>query len=231
MKDEKMKLSVVMPVYNEIKTIEEIIKRVMAVDLDKEMVIVDDCSIDGTREFLQKINDPRIRVFYQEKNMGKGAAVRRGIQEAAGEVIVIQDADLEYNPEEYHKMLEPILDGRADVVYGTRFGGSTTRVHLFWHYLGNRILTLFSNMFTNLNLTDMEVCYKMFKAEIIKKINLRSNRFGFEPEVTAKVARMHCRIYETPISYAGRDYSEGKKIGWTDAIGAFYHIIRFRFFD
>ncbi|HUU29851.1 MAG TPA: glycosyltransferase family 2 protein [archaeon] len=226
-----MKLSVIMPVYNEIRTIKEIIRRVMIVDLDKELVIVDDFSTDGTREYLKKIGDQRIRIFYQERNMGKGAAVRRGIQEASGDVIVIQDADLEYNPEEFHKMLEPILDGRADVVFGTRFTGSTTRVHLFWHYLGNRILTLFSNMFTNLNLTDMEVCYKMFKAEIIKKIRLRSNRFGFEPEITAKVARMHCRIYETPVSYAGRDYSEGKKIGWKDAINAFYCIIRYHFFD
>ncbi len=226
-----MKLSVVMPVYNEIRTIEEIIRRVKAVDIDKEIVIVDDYSTDGTREYLQKISDPLIRVFFHEKNMGKGASVRTGVAAAAGDVIVIQDADLEYNPQEYHQLIEPILDGRADVVYGSRFRGSTTRVHLFWHYLGNRILTLFSNMFTNLNLTDMEVCYKMFKANVIKNIRLRSNRFGFEPEVTAKVARMGCRIYETPISYAGRDYSEGKKIGWKDAITAVFAIAYFRFFD
>ncbi len=226
-----MKLSVVMPAYNEIETIEEIIGRVMAVDLEKELVIVDDGSTDGTREFLNRLSDPRIRVFFQEKNQGKGAAVRRGIAEANGDVIVIQDADLEYNPEEYHRLLKPILSGQADVVYGTRFGGSTTRVHLFWHYLGNRMLTLFSNMFTNLNLTDMEVCYKMFRASIIKSIRLRSNRFGFEPEVTAKVARLRCRVYETPVSYAGRDYSEGKKIGWKDGISAFYCIIRYHFFD
>ncbi|MBN2288495.1 MAG: glycosyltransferase family 2 protein [Candidatus Glassbacteria bacterium] len=226
-----MKLSVVMPAYNEIDTIEEIIRRVLAVDLEKELVIVDDCSTDGTREYLEKLSDPRIRVFFQERNMGKGAAVRRGIAEAAGEVIVIQDADLEYNPEEYHQLLEPIRKGLADVVFGTRFGGSTTRVHLFWHYLGNRMLTLFSNMFTNLNLTDMEVCYKMFKSSIIKGIHLRSDRFGFEPEVTAKVARLGCRIYETPVSYAGRDYSEGKKIGWKDGISAVYCILRYHFFD
>lgn len=226
-----MKLSVVMPVYNEIRTIEEIIRRVKAVDIDKEIVIVDDYSTDGTREYLQKISDPLIRVFFHEKNMGKGASVRTGVAAAAGDVIVIQDADLEYNPQEYHQLIEPILDGRADVVYGSRFRGSTARVHLFWHYLGNRILTLFSNMFTNLNLTDMEVCYKMFKANVIKNIRLRSNRFGFEPEVTAKMARMGCRIYETPISYAGRDYSEGKKIGWKDAITAIFAIAYFHFFD
>jgi len=226
-----MKLSVVMPVYNEIRTIEEIIRRVKAVDIDKEIVIVDDYSTDGTREYLQKISDPLIRVFFHEKNMGKGASVRTGVAAAAGDVIVIQDTDLEYNPQEYHQLIAPILDGRADVVYGSRFRGSTTRVHLFWHYLGNRILTLFSNMFTNLNLTDMEVCYKMFKANVIKNIRLRSNRFGFEPEVTAKVARMGCRIYETPISYAGRDYSEGKKIGWKDAITAVFVIAYFHFFD
>jgi len=226
-----MKLSVVMPAYNEIKTIEEIIRRVLAVELEKELIIVDDSSTDGTREFLSKLDDARIRVFFHEKNTGKGAAVRWGIAEATGDVIVIQDADLEYDPEEYHNLLAPILDGRADVVYGSRFKGSSIRVHLFWHSLGNRILTLFSNMFTNLNLTDMEVCYKMFKAPIIKNIRLRSNRFGFEPEVTAKVARLRCHICEIPVSYAGRDYSEGKKIGWKDAVSAFYSIIRFHFFD
>jgi glycosyltransferase involved in cell wall biosynthesis len=226
-----MKLSVIMPVYNEVRTIEEIIRRVKAVDIDKEIVIVDDGSTDGTREYLQKISDPLIRVFFQEKNMGKGAAVRTGVATATGDVIVIQDADLEYNPQEYHQLIKPILDGRADVVYGSRFRGSAIRVHLFWHSLGNKILTLFSNMFTNLNLTDMEVCYKMFKAQVIKNIRLRSNRFGFEPEVTAKVARMGYRIYEIPISYAGRDYSEGKKIGWKDALVAFCCILRYHFFD
>ena len=226
-----MKLSVIMPVYNEVRTIEEIIRRVKAVDIDKEIVIVDDGSTDGTREYLQKISDPLISVFFQEKNMGKGAAVRTGVAAATGDVIVIQDADLEYNPQEYHQLIKPILDGRADVVYGSRFRGSAIRVHLFWHSLGNKILTLFSNMFTNLNLTDMEVCYKMFRAQVIKNIRLRSNRFGFEPEVTAKVARMGCRIYEIPISYAGRDYSEGKKIGWKDALVAFCCILRYRFFD
>jgi len=226
-----MKLSVVMPVYNESRTIEEIIRRVKEVDIDKEIVIVDDFSTDGTRQYLQKINDPVIRVFLHEKNMGKGAAVRTGIAQVAGDVVLIQDADLEYDPQEYHQLIEPILDGRADVVFGSRFRGGTCRVHLFWHSVANKLLTTLSNMFTNLSLTDMEVCYKVFKTPVIKNIRLRSNRFGFEPEVTAKVARMHCRIYETPISYSGRDYSEGKKIGWKDAVIAILAIIYFRFFD
>ncbi|MFH1070441.1 MAG: glycosyltransferase family 2 protein [Candidatus Glassbacteria bacterium] len=226
-----MKLSVVMPVYNESRTIEEIIRRVKEVDIDKEIVIVDDFSTDGTRQYLQKINDPVIRVFLHEKNMGKGAAVRTGIAQVNGDVVLIQDADLEYDPQEYHQLIEPILDGRADVVFGSRFRGGTCRVHLFWHSVGNKLLTTLSNMFTNLSLTDMEVCYKVFKTPVIKKIRIRSNRFGFEPEVTAKVARLHCRIYETPISYSGRDYSEGKKIGWKDAVIAILAIIYFRFFD
>lgn len=226
-----MKLSIVMPVYNEINTINEIIRRVMAVEMEKELLIVDDGSTDGTKEILVGLNDPHIRVFIQEVNQGKGAAVRRGIKEATGEVIVVQDADLEYDPQEYHNLIAPILDGRADVVFGSRFRGGTVRVHLFWHYLGNRMLTLLSNMFTNLNLTDMEVCYKMFRSEIIKSIKLRSNRFGFEPEVTAKVARRRCHIYEVPVSYSGRDYSEGKKIGWKDALAAFVAIVYFRFMD
>lgn len=228
---EKFLLSVVMPVYNEIGTIEEIIRRVLAVDMEKEIVVVDDGSTDGTREYLRKLSDPRIRIFFQEKNQGKGAAVRKGIAEAAGDVIIIQDADLEYDPAEYHRLMKPIVDGRADVVFGSRFNGSTVRVHMFWHTVGNKFLTLLSNMFTNLNLTDMEVCYKMFRSQIIKNINLRSNGFGFEPEVTAKVARMNCRIYETPISYYGRDYSEGKKIGWKDGLTAICAIVYFRFFD
>lgn len=226
-----MKLSVIMPVYNEIRTIEEIIRRVKKVDIDKEIIIVDDFSTDGTRQYLQKIYDPVIRVFLHEKNMGKGAAVRTGIAQVAGDVVLIQDADLEYDPQEYHQLIEPILDGRADVVFGSRFRGGTCRVHLFWHSVANKLLTTLSNMFTNLSLTDMEVCYKVFKTPVIKKIRLRSNRFGFEPEVTAKVARLHCRIYETPISYSGRDYSEGKKIGWKDALIAILAIIYFRFFD
>ncbi len=227
----KFLLSVVMPVYNEIDTIEEIIRRVLVLEVDIEIVIVDDGSKDGTREYLRKLSDSRIRIFFQEKNQGKGAAVRKGIAEAAGDVIVIQDADLEYHPSEFYEMLQPILDGRADAVYGSRFRGHMIRVHYFWHALGNRMLTLMSNMFTNLTLTDMEVCYKMFRSQVIKNVKLRSNGFGFEPEVTAKLARMGCRIYEMPISYDGRDYKEGKKIGWKDAVTAFICIIRYRFFD
>lgn len=226
-----MKVSIVIPVFNERPTLMKILAMVESLPLNKELVIVDDGSTDGSRDILEDLPPERARVIFHETNMGKGAAIRTAIPATAGDVIVIQDADLEYDPEEYHNLLAPILDGRADVVYGSRFKGSSIRVHLFWHSLGNRILTLFSNMFTNLNLTDMEVCYKMFKAPIIKNIRLRSNRFGFEPEVTAKVARLRCHICEIPVSYAGRDYSEGKKIGWKDAVSAFYSIIRFHFFD
>jgi len=224
-----MKLSVIMPVFNEIRTIKEIIGRVLAVELEKELVIVDDGSTDGTREYLMGLNDPRIRVITSTRNQGKGAALRRGIQEIIGEVVVIQDADLEYNPGEYHQLIAPILDGRADVVFGTRFRGSTVRVHLFWHAVGNHLITLLSNIFTNLNLTDIEVCYKMFRTELLKSLTLRSNGFSIEPEITAKVARKRCRIYEVPVSYSGRDYSEGKKIGWKDAVTALFAIVYFRF--
>ena len=226
-----MKLSVVMPVYNEINTIGEIIRRVLKVDLEKELVIVDDGSTDGTRDFLAQLTDPRVRIFLQSVNQGKGAAVRRGIAEASGEVIIIQDADLEYNPQDYHRMLELIESGHADVVYGSRYRMESSKVHLFWHSLGNKMLTLFSNMFTNLNLTDMEVCYKMFRADVIKKIKLKSNRFGFEPEVTAKIAKLNCRVCEVPINYEGRSYKDGKKIGMKDAVNALFSIVYFHFFD
>jgi glycosyltransferase involved in cell wall biosynthesis len=228
-----MKLSVVIPVYNEQNTLHEILRRVREspTGLETEIVVVDDCSTDGTRDILEKLGLPGVRVFYQPQNAGKGAALRRGFAEAEGDIILIQDADLEYNPAEYPVLLGPILDGRADVVYGSRFLGGPHRVLFFWHYVGNKFLTTLSNVFSNLNLTDMETCYKVFRADILKKITLKSNRFGFEPEVTLKLAKLKCRIYEVPISYSGRDYSEGKKIGWKDGLAAFFHILRFAFFD
>jgi glycosyltransferase involved in cell wall biosynthesis len=228
-----MKLSVVVPVFDEHLTIAEIIRRVQAVDLglDKEIVIVDDGSADGTREILQALTIPGLKVVLHERNMGKGAALRTGFVRAEGDVVLIQDADLEYDPREYPRLLEPILDGRADVVYGSRFLGGPHRVLFFWHYVGNRFLTIFSNMLSNLNLTDMETCYKVFRREVLGKIKIRSSRFGFEPEITMKVAKLKCRIYEVPISYSGRDYSEGKKIGWKDGLAAIFHLVRFRFFD
>lgn len=228
-----MKLSVIIPVYNERATIEEIIRRVEAVDIDleKEIIVVDDYSRDGTREILQKIQNPAVKVLYHEKNRGKGAALQTGIAYAQGDIILIQDADLEYDPREYPELLEPILDGRADVVYGSRFLGGPHRVLFFWHYVGNKILTLLTNMLANLNLTDMETCYKVFRSEVLQSIRLKSQRFGFEPEVTIKVAKLKYRIYEVPISYSGRDYSEGKKINWKDGLAALYHILRFKFFD
>jgi glycosyltransferase involved in cell wall biosynthesis len=228
-----MKISIIIPVFNEKKSIEEIIKRVQAVDvgLEKEIIIVDDCSQDGTRQILEKLNYPNMKLFFHSKNKGKGAALQTGFSKAEGDIILIQDADLEYDPKEYHKLLEPILDGRADVVYGSRFLGGPHRVLFFWHYVGNKILTMLSNMTSNLNLTDMETCYKVFKKEILNKIKIKSKRFGFEPEVTIKFAKLKCRIYEVPISYSGRDYSEGKKIGWKDGIAAIFHIIRYKFFD
>lgn len=228
-------LSVVMPVYNEVRTLIMIIDRVRAIDIRKEIVLVDDGSTDGTRDLLrEKVEGhyPDVRVFYHDRNRGKGAAVRTAIEKCEGDYIIIQDADLEYDPAEYPALLAPILDGRADVVFGSRFlGGGAHRVHLFWHKVANNVLTTLSNMMTNLNLTDMEVCYKVFKSEVIKSIKLKSNRFEFEPEITAKVAKKHCRIYEVPISYSGRDYSEGKKIGWKDGVTALWTIFKYRFVD
>jgi glycosyltransferase involved in cell wall biosynthesis len=220
-------LSVIVPVYNEEKTLREIIRRIQDVDLEKEIVLVDDCSSDSTREILKELEGGNIRVYYHETNKGKGAAIRTAIPHIGGDIAVIQDADLEYNPEEYTRLIRPIVDGRADVVYGSRFKGEEVRVHLYWHYLGNKLLTTISNMFTNLNLTDMETCYKVFKSEILKSMPLKANRFGIEPEFTAKIARRKYRIYEIPISYDGRDYAEGKKIGWKDGVAAFYYIVRF----
>jgi len=228
-----MQISVVIPVYNEVSTIREIVARVQAVDLEKEIVIVDDGSTDGTRELLQEItlSHENIRVVYHDRNQGKGAALRTGFEGATGDIVIIQDADLEYDPREYPVLLEPILDGRADIVYGSRFLGGPHRVLFFWHYLGNKFLTLLSNALTNLNLTDMETCYKVFRREVLNDIQLKSNRFGFEPEFTAKIAKKGFRIYETSISYSGRTYAEGKKIDWKDGVKAIVAIIWFRFFD
>ncbi len=226
-----MKLSVVIPVYNEAGTIKEILNRVEAVPQDKEIIVVDDGSTDGTREWLTQIFDENITVLFHPVNKGKGAALRTGFERVTGDIVIIQDGDLEYNPGEYHRLIEPILDGRADVVYGSRFTGGPQRVLFFWHYVGNKFLTLLSNMLTNLNLSDMESCYKVFRAHLLEKITIKSNRFGFEPEITAKFARLKCRIYEVPISYSGRNYEEGKKITWRDGVSALFQIIRFRFFD
>jgi glycosyltransferase involved in cell wall biosynthesis len=223
-----VKLSVVMPVYNESKTIREIVRRVLEVPIDKELLIVDDGSTDGTREILRELDGKDgVRVFLQPVNQGKGAAVSVGFQNAEGDVVVVQDADLEYDPNEYPKLLAPIADGHADVVYGSRFlGGGARRVLYFWHTVGNRFLTLASNMFTNLNLTDMETCYKVFRREVVQSMRIESRRFGIEPEITAKVARRGYRIFEVPISYYGRTYEEGKKIGWRDAVSALWTIVK-----
>lgn len=225
-----MKLSVVIPVYNEHATIEELLRRVRNVDFPKEIILVDDFSTDGSRAILGRIEKelPDVKILYHPVNMGKGAALRTGFGAVTGDLVVIQDADLEYNPEEYHKLAAPIIDGRADVVYGSRFVTSEERrVLFFWHSLGNKVLTTLSNMFTNLNLSDMETCYKMFRREVLQRITIQENRFGFEPEITAKVARLGCRIYEVGISYSGRDYSQGKKIGWKDGVRALWCIVRY----
>jgi glycosyltransferase involved in cell wall biosynthesis len=237
-------LSVVIPVYNERNTILEILKHVRAVPMRTQIILVDDCSKDGTRAILDqlKADDPSLTVVFHDVNRGKGAALRTGFQHATGQVVIVQDADLEYDPSEYPRLIQPILDGKADVVYGSRFIGETHRVLYFWHSLANKFLTLLSNIFTNLNLTDMEVCYKVFRREVIQGITLASDRFGFEPEVTAKVARFRmpalggrparkCRVYEMPVSYNGRDYREGKKIGWKDGVQALYCIVRYAYFD
>jgi glycosyltransferase involved in cell wall biosynthesis len=228
----QFRLSIVVPVYNEKGTIREILRRIRAVPIAKEIILVDDCSTDGTREILRSMmSDDDLRVLFHDINQGKGAALRTAFAHATGDVVIVQDADLEYSPSEYPRLIEPIIEGRADVVYGSRFIGQTSRIHLFWHRVANGILTLVSNVFTNLNLTDMETCYKVFRREVIQSIPLKQNRFGFDPEVTAKIARRRCRIYEIPISYHGRDYSEGKKIGLKDAFEAFYCIIRYALAD
>ncbi|HJZ64154.1 MAG TPA: glycosyltransferase family 2 protein [Candidatus Acidoferrum sp.] len=245
------KLSVVIPVYNEKDTLYEILRRVIEDPTRKEIILVDDCSKDGTREKLERMAELQkegageapaedggeaipladLRIFFQENNQGKGAALRRGFAQVKGNIVLVQDADLEYDPRDYPKLLEPIVDGRADVVYGSRFLGGPQRVHYFWHYVANKALTLLSDIFTNLKLTDMETCYKVFRAEVLKGIEIKSNRFGFEPEITAKIAKKDWRVYEVPISYAGRTYEEGKKITWKDGVKALWCIVWFRITD
>jgi glycosyltransferase involved in cell wall biosynthesis len=246
-----MKVSVVIPVYNERAFIEEVLLRVQAAPIDKEIIVIDDKSTDGTRQLLAELDQAQsdgarqvmvqngkaqlslenIRFLFQAQNAGKGAALRRGFAAATGDVVLVQDADLEYDPRDYGKLLEPILDDRADVVYGSRFLGGPQRVHYFWHYCGNKFLTLLSDIFTNLKLTDMETCYKVFRREVLENIKLKSNRFGFEPEITAKISKGNWRIYEVSISYAGRTYAEGKKITWRDGLSTLWYIIRFNLFD
>ena len=228
-------LSIIIPVYNEAATIERVIASVMAVNigLARELVIVDDFSRDGTREILSKVAPPpgaTLKVLLHEKNKGKGAAIRTGLEQVTGDIVLVQDADLEYDPADYPRLLEPILTGRADAVFGNRFHGGAHRVLYFWHYNANKFLTFLSNLFTNLNLSDMEVGYKVFRTEIMRKIRLTSDRFGFEPEVTIKAAKTGCRIYEVPISYHGRTYEEGKKITWKDGVAALYFLMKYKFF-
>jgi glycosyltransferase involved in cell wall biosynthesis len=245
------KLSVVIAVYNEKGTVEEILRRVQEAEVRKEIIVVDDCSTDGTRQILEEMARLQsggetaapaqdggdavplqdVRFFFQERNQGKGAALRQGFVEATGEIVLVQDADLEYDPRDYGKLLEPIVDGRADVVYGSRFLGGPQRVHYFWHYVANKLLTLLSDVFTNLKLTDMETCYKVFRREVLQGIRIKSDRFGFEPEITAKIAKGKWRVYEVPISYSGRTYEEGKKITWKDGLRALWCIIWFRIVD
>jgi len=227
--------SIVVPVYNEQDRAGPLIEKVLHSDtlgLEKEIIVVDDCSTDGTQQALARYEgQPGLRILYQERNRGKGAGLRRAFAVATGDVVIVQDADLEYDPVDYPVLLRPILEGKADVVYGSRFLGGPHRVLYFWHFVGNKIITTLSNIFTNLNLTDMETGYKVFRREVLQKIRLRSNRFGFEPEVTAKVARSGCRIYETPISYYGRTYAEGKKLNWKDGLQAIFCILRYAFWD
>ena len=239
-----LRISVIVPVYNEVGTIREILRRVACVPLPKEIIAVDDGSTDGTAEVLRDIQDPAallangplpapctLRVLCHAHNQGKGAAIRTGLAAVTGDLVLIQDADLEYDPADYPTLIQPILEGKADVVYGSRFLGAPHRVLFFWHSVGNKLLTLMSNMLTNLNLTDMETGYKVFRAEVLQKISLQSNRFGFEPEVTAKIARQGVRVYEVPISYAGRTYEEGKKINWRDGVAALWTLLHYTLID
>jgi glycosyltransferase involved in cell wall biosynthesis len=226
------KLSVVMPVYNEIKTITPVIERVLKapVGLSREIIVVDDASTDGTRQLLQNMPPGEIRLVLHDVNRGKGAAIRTGVAHATGDIVLIQDADLEYDPRDYPMLLEPILEDQADVVFGNRFHGGPHRVLYFWHYAANRGLTLLTNLLTGLNVTDMEVGYKVFRRDVLRRLTLESDRFGFEPEITVKVAKLGCRVYEVPIRYYGRTYEEGKKITWRDGVAALFHILRYRFF-
>ena len=229
-----MRLSVVIPCYNECSTIKNLVKAVKSSPVeDKEIVIVDDCSVDGTREILKKEIEPLVdKIIYHDINQGKGAALNTGFKYVTGDIVIVQDADLEYNPQEYPQLISPIIEGKADVVYGSRFiGGQERRVLYFWHMIGNRILTLLSNAFTNLNLTDMETCYKVFRRDVIQQIDIKEHRFGFEPEITAKVARMKLRIYEIGITYSGRTYEEGKKINWKDGLRAIYCVLKYNLFS
>jgi glycosyltransferase involved in cell wall biosynthesis len=228
-----MKLSIVIPCYNEMKTIEEIVAAVKAAPVDdKEIIVVDDCSTDGTREKLKNQIEPSgVRVVYHETNQGKGAALRTGFRHCTGDIVIVQDADLEYDPQQFPVVIGPIVEGKADVVFGSRFVGSLPhRVVYYWHMVGNRLLTTLTNMFTNINLTDMETCYKAFRREIIQSITIEENRFGFEPEITAKLAKLHCRIFEVGISYFGRTYAEGKKINWKDGVAAVKCILKYNLF-
>ncbi len=235
-----MKLSIVIPVYNERAFLPLLLERVRAVPLEKEIIVVEDCSTDGTRALVRELQVAggwvgdalnELKVVLHERNRGKGAAIRSGLRQVGGDIVIVQDADLEYDPREYPALIAPIVEGHADVVYGSRFLGGQHRVHLFWHFVGNRFLTLVSNVFTNLNLSDMETCYKVFRAQYVPRLVLKSERFGFDPEITARLARLKCRFYEVPISYHGRDYAEGKKITWRDGFVVLHAILKYNLWD